>query len=212
MNLDKELANIISNNCGFVCITGAGGKTSLMQLLASYYKGIGKTVLMTTTTKIQSPEVYKWNCDKVFTDAESVMAFEPNKPCSILYANSYSDEKLCSPTLEVLKMLKEKYEVVLCEADGAKQMPIKWHTSKDPVVPNFTTFTIAVMGAWGKVESMQNYIDDSQGLLKGTLKDKRAVLINGWNQYPIMFSNIQWPLDCDILLASVIENELYKRN
>lgn len=215
MSLSSELISKISGNCGFICITGGGGKTSLMQLLAEEYKSKGLKVLMTTTTKVQSPLVYNWKCDQVFTNEIEVSSFTPNSPCSVLFAQPCKNpEKLSAPDYSILKKLTERYDVVICEADGSKQQPIKWHTEKDPVVPDFCTYTIAVMGSWGKTESYQDYVDSPQGLLKGSIKEKRCVLINGCENITldeaIVFSNIQWPADCVILEASVIKNELYR--
>lgn len=215
MTLSTELVKLISNDNRFICLTGGGGKTSLMQLIAKQYKQLGKSVLMTTTTKVQSPDVYKWDADRIITDKNTALSFTPSEPCVVLYAETFENrEKLTSPDLDTLEIIKDRYDVVLCEADGSRQMPVKWHTDRDPVVPGFCTYTVSVFGAWGQCDSWDDYVNDTQGLLKGTIPGKRAVLINGCenieNEKAIMFLNIQWPSDCVILEASVQNNEIYR--
>lgn len=206
MTLSQKLVSLISDSSKFVCITGAGGKTTLMQLLAQEYKRLGKSVLMTTTTKVQSPLHYAWKADYIFTSRTELETCEIKEPCVVLYAEpNENPEKLQSPGEDILEQVKERFDVVLCEADGNRQMPIKVHTDRDPVVPNFATYTICMMGAWGKVENLQEYIDSPQGLLKGSIVGKRVALINE----AIVFPDIQWPEDCDILIASVKDNELF---
>lgn len=181
----------------------------MMQLLANEYKKLGKSVLMTTTTKIQSPLHYNWQADYIFTSREKVFQFQIERPCVVCYAEpNENPEKLQAPEEDTLKKLMDKFDVVICEADGNRQQPIKVHTDRDPVVPEFATYTISLMGAWGKVDNLQEYIDSPQGLLKGSICRKRIALINGSDS--IMYLNIQWPEDCVIILASVKDNELFR--
>ena len=60
--LSEALDGIISGD-RFISITGGGGKTSLLKCLASYYRDKGEKVLMTTTTKFQSPLFFRWDAD-----------------------------------------------------------------------------------------------------------------------------------------------------
>ena len=58
-DMDNLYANILSclssSEKGVVALTGGGGKTTFMISFSSFLKKQGKSVLMTTTTKIESP-------------------------------------------------------------------------------------------------------------------------------------------------------------
>lgn len=198
-SLNQITDRIPNLNHLFISLTGGGGKTTLMQSLARHYQKMGKTVLMTTTTKIQSPDNYKWNTDFVFLTDE-IFTFTLEKPCVVLYAQKTDDSlKLTSPGLEKLEKLKQKFDVVICEADGSRQLPIKIHTDKDPVIPCFSDFTICIVGSWAWEKPVKDvvfgyrledkdrivdssfieyYLSDSQGLLKGTNYGQRLIFVS----------------------------------
>lgn len=199
----KQIAEIIPEKKNlWVSITGGGGKTTLMQQLAQQFKSQGKTVLMTTTTKIQNTKNYKWMADFLFTDQIEALSFVPERPCVVLYADTcYDVKKLQAPQQHILKVLNQRFDVVLCEADGSRQLPLKIHTDRDPVIVPWNDFTLSVMGSWAigqsaadwcfgidtvpcsydiiNVEFIQWYIDLSQGLLKGSEEGKRAIVVTG---------------------------------
>ena len=62
----------------FISITGGGGKSSLMKALAAFYRAERKKVLITTSTKIQSPAFHDWGADCFFTSFSEASAFEPD--------------------------------------------------------------------------------------------------------------------------------------
>lgn len=127
-----------------ICITGSGGKTTLMIQLARYYGHIGKKVLLSTTTKVQLPEHRDYHCDYYFEDSESILIHESRSSERVFFALR-GNQKALAPPNELLEQLQKQYDVVLLEADGAGQKGLKLHTERDPVVPEYTSATIAVL-------------------------------------------------------------------
>lgn len=135
---------------GAVSITGAGGKTSLLCLLAKAYAEKGLRVLVTTTTKVQHPDTYPFPISKVFLD-DTIQLYAPRQGEAVFYAHPLLPVKVTSPGVDRILGLSDRYDIILCEADGARRCPLKYHTSRDPVVlPG--SFPLAVMGlsGWGK--------------------------------------------------------------
>lgn len=227
----------------FVCFTGGGGKTSALQVLGSYYKKKGKRVLLTTTTKFQNPSLYNWVADYTFTDTEEALSFNTEeyrgKGVTVVFGEYYSREKLSSPSMKTLSLLKDRFDVILCEADGSRGLPFKVHSERDPVIPPWCDFVIPVVGADGALkdaaevtfgsENLENpaepdaiadssyislLVSDAEGLFKGTEEGKRALLLNGADkcteEQANVYLDVQWPSDCAIIYASVQRNCIYR--
>lgn len=215
----------------FISVTGGGGKTSLLLSLSEHYSARGKSVLLTTTTKFQSPEFFDWKVDSFYSD-DSVFPDEPFPgPCRVLFGKRYEkdERKWCSPDIDALQKASKLFDVTVSEADGARRLPLKIHTDRDPVIPGFSTFTIAVMGisAIGKpvaesvfggfgegcVDSdfLKAYIADPRGILKG---NPSLILINGAeeaSQYQLnTVENAPWP-NIPVVAGSIRDNTIVKR-
>ena len=231
MNLYGTLVSGFSSQRPFVSITGGGGKTTLMIGLASYLKKLGKKVLITTSTKIMSPHLLDYGADRIFAD-DGVLSFFPDEPICVLYALSDGDNgRWTSPSLESLDALRDRYDAIICEADGSKRLPLKVHTDRDPVVPGFTTDTVSVTGLWGIGKKacevsygddrdiiidevyLQWYIDNPQGLLKKTIKGRRTVLFNGADDYEnlTVLEKLRFPEDVRVYACSEKEGKIYER-
>ena len=231
MDLYGTLFDCFSSERPFISLTGGGGKTTLMADLASWLRSRGKRVLMTTTTKIMSPYVHDYGADRIFGD-DSVLSYFPGKPVCVLYA--ISDEvthKWKSPPFETLDVLRDRYDVIINEADGSRRLPFKVHTQRDPVVPAFTTDTVSITGLWGIGKKacevsfgddrdtvidegyLQWYIDDAQGLLKGSIPGHRTVLFNGADGCPdrSVLSRLSYPDDVRVFVCSEKEGKIYER-
>ncbi|MBQ9272330.1 MAG: putative selenium-dependent hydroxylase accessory protein YqeC, partial [Mogibacterium sp.] len=112
-----------------ICITGAGGKTSLLFAWAHELAAAGKKVIATTTTHMQQPSSRD-------TEGITFIAEEdPEKP-----------GKLKGPDPASIEKLKESADVVLIEADGARRRPFKWPAPWEPVIPDCTDITVCVVG------------------------------------------------------------------
>jgi probable selenium-dependent hydroxylase accessory protein YqeC len=233
MKLSQKLIAEIGDDKKVISITGAGGKTTLLSLLAKAYAQRGFSVLVTTTTKVQSPKLYDFGLDKVILNETEALMHDPEKGKSVFYAEAHiMDPKKCiSPRLEVLEALSFRYDVTIVEADGAKRLPLKVHTERDPVILSSNTFTIAVMGLSAAGEKgdnvcfgldspdivdeafFQRIVDMEEGALKGM--GERGVLL--LNQADLIdekkrkdYSALRLPHGISLMLASEEKDEIYE--
>lgn len=129
----KETGHIIS-------IVGAGGKTTLMDTLASYYADMGRKVVVTTTTHIMLPKQYPTARNrgqlKSMLAASRITAVGADAPGG----------KLCLSDQMTLTDYKEAADIVLIEADGAKHFPCKVPRETEPVIPDESGIVIGVAG------------------------------------------------------------------
>ena len=126
-----------------IAIVGSGGKTSLMIGLATEYAKRGERVLLSTTTKLQKPENRAYGCHRYFHD-DAILASVHHPGEKIFYALD-GEEKALAPPIDRLALLAERFSVSLLEADGTRGMDLKLHSERDPVIPPFTTATIALL-------------------------------------------------------------------
>lgn len=140
--LIESLQKHFSGNESCICITGSGGKTTALIQLSEAYAALQKRVLVSTTTKVRHPEDRDYHCDHYFWD-EAVFSYPCKKGERVFYAKR-GPIKAEAPPLEDLERLKEYYDVLILEADGARGRGLKLHSGKDPVVPSFTTATLAI--------------------------------------------------------------------
>lgn len=235
MDLYEVLCGAACSDNAFISITGGGGKTTLMECFALYLRRTGRKVLITTTTKIRSPYLHDYHADVVYGN-DSAMGFIPTAPCIVAYAIENPETgKWTSPPLDRLDVLRDRYDVVLCEADGSRGLPLKIHTQRDPVVPPFCSYTISVMGLWGighrasdvcfgddsdaVVDGpyLKRYIHDPEGLLKGSIPGHRAIVFNGADDVPqgsgipALTRGLDYPDDVLVCTASARSGSLAER-
>ena len=123
-----------------VSIVGAGGKTTLLNYLASKYSKKNR-VLMTTTTRIYPPTTYNflyYNID--FLNTSSI----PLKNGLYVVAPKYK-EKLSSLPMSDLDKIREHFDYTFIEADGSNMKPLKGWNESEPVICADTTITIGVV-------------------------------------------------------------------
>lgn len=127
-----------------ICLVGAGGKTSLMFLLAQQAKLNGFKVLVTTTTQIKVPTQDQYEAIDL-----SGMLFSqtPITDPGIYVGGKLSDrhEKICGANVQLLFEQLGYFDLILIEADGAATKPLKGWKESEPVIPSFTTKTIGVI-------------------------------------------------------------------
>ena len=140
----QSIISYLEGNERCICITGSGGKTTALIGLAKAYAELGRKVLVSTTTKLEPPEARDYGCTHYFDDVEAVLHHTSKASEQVFFALK-GDKKALAPPLSVLSRLLDSYDVLLLEADGAGQKGLKLHTDRDPVVPAFTTATLAVL-------------------------------------------------------------------
>ncbi len=128
-----------------VALVGAGGKTTTMYQLAHLCKERNLRVLITTTTKIRPPS--QGQVDRVHLTSQ---AFAPIAKGEILGVTHglETDGKWSGVSPSVIDKWKKDYhfDVLICEADGAKEKSLKAPRQGEPLVPDLTDLVMGFMG------------------------------------------------------------------
>ncbi len=232
MKLTETLfSSLIRKDRTQIAITGGGGKTTLLRLLSSFCRAEGLSVLITTTTKMQNPLFYDYEADYVYLDEKDVLLHEVRKGEKVFFANraDYDIKKVLSPRLEVLSLLKERYDVLIYEADGSRGLPLKIHSERDPVIIDGTDSVIAVMGLSAIGEKaysvvfgddsdrdvdasyIRDYLVSPEGLLKGMSgHTENVIIINQADGYEDRIDEVRKVVfPCRTYVASEVRNEVY---
>ncbi len=182
----------------FASFVGGGGKTTLTERLAQACLARGKMAAIATTTKIYAVEPF-------------ILFDEWNNAPGTRFARigkTLENGKLTSLSNDEVRMLGEAYDVVLIEADGAKNCPLKFPADHEPVIVPFSEriFIVAGMDALFKpfaeavfrnrlfrertgLDPRLVYPDiflrlfSEDALLKGTAGMDRVVVLNKYDAY-----------------------------
>ena len=142
--MDKKLASClgIPEGRGVTAIVGGGGKTSLMFALAREYARAGKSVVVTTTTKIYIPD-----------EPDVIPAYSGQDLSALISGGKIvcigspgDDGKLRFPGEESFRKACCLADRVMVEADGARHCPVKAPGEHEPVLPDNADSVIAVAG------------------------------------------------------------------
>jgi probable selenium-dependent hydroxylase accessory protein YqeC len=130
-----------------LAVVGCGGKTSLIELVASGLRE--KKVLISTTTKIFPPKMKDIMLCETLSQCEK---HEPQTGIQCMGLLNSASGKLEALPEAFLARLQPGYDVVLLEADGSRGLPCKGWLANEPVIPNYCTYTLGVitMGALDK--------------------------------------------------------------
>lgn len=120
-----EYLKISPDRHRLIGVVGAGGKTTLIYLLAKELTQKGYRVAITTTTHMQSEGRYG--------------LVPVGIPCE--------EGKIKGISAEYPETLLESYDVVLVEADGSRCLPLKVPAEHEPVLPKGADLIIGVAGA-----------------------------------------------------------------
>lgn len=129
----KETGHVIS-------MVGAGGKTTLMDTLASCYAQLGSRVIVTTTTHIWYPKQYP-----VAYHREQLYALLSSHRIAAAGADAPGGKLRMAEGMR-LSDYRDAADVVLIEADGAKGLPCKVPTETEPVILPESDLVVGVMG------------------------------------------------------------------
>lgn len=132
-----------------ICLTGAGGKTSVMFRLAQELSSRGMRVLATTTTAIYYPERNQYD-QILISEEESLDLFDNrcNFGITVLGRSLSSEGKLLGVNPKFLDtvFLKGIFDYVIIEGDGAKSRAIKAPAGHEPVIPSNTGKLLGIVG------------------------------------------------------------------
>lgn len=122
-----------------IAIVGSGGKTTLLKNLAAAYRTEGKRVFATTSTHMFMEE------GMILTDdADAIIAALRND--GFVMAGIAEGQKIQALSKETFDAVCPHADVVLVEADGSKQLPLKFPNETEPVIPCNADEIIVVCG------------------------------------------------------------------
>lgn len=150
-----KILNIELNEKAVISVVGGGGKTTTIETLAKELSHEGKSVLITTSTAIFIPQ--RGSYDDFFVE-DIPSDFSP-KPGTITYFAETKDKiKLKTNDISLIDRIitKKIFDFILIEADGSKGKPIKAPGPHEPVISQYTTITIGVIG----MDSIDTIIDE----------------------------------------------------
>lgn len=129
-----------------VAFVGGGGKTTLMTGLATQLTERGKTVVVTTTTKMSALEA---GTPTLGSSEPAAVEKALTGPGPVSLVRVSGEHKVTGPSPEAIDRIFRETSVdfLLVEADGAKRRPIKAPAMHEPVIPDAATLVVIVVGA-----------------------------------------------------------------
>jgi len=140
----KTLKEIFKINKGdVVSIVGTGGKTTLMFQLGKELKEQYK-VLLTTSTKIFKPDEESY--DYIYTSIEDYKNDNIKNGITVLSKDiNYENNKLIGIDDNILEHVIDDFDLVLIEADGSRNLPLKGWKKHEPPILSKTNKTIGII-------------------------------------------------------------------
>lgn len=131
-----------------ISIIGGGGKTTTLFYLARKYAKENKKVIVTTSTKMLKDNSYTHFYVRKNEDFEEYidnLDFSKIKD-NILFIGKEAGLKISSLSEEQIERLSLKADIVLIEADGSKNLPVKIHKDNEPVIIKKTNKILILCG------------------------------------------------------------------
>ncbi len=129
-----------------IAILGGGGKTSLLDRLGVELAARFPRVLLTALTQSARHSNHAVFFLQDAVSAKLPQLFSQNNPLYIM-ADIAGPKKLSGIAAADLKRLNGFANCTVFECDGARNLPLKAHLPHDPVVPDFATLTVILIGA-----------------------------------------------------------------
>lgn len=142
-----------------ISVVGAGGKTTLIYRLAEELKIKGLRVLITTTTKMYVPkrrfiswesgideEEDKGKQENAKRMEEKIRGKLHEEGIVVVGRTLNGEEKFTEISEEVRSILPRLCDVLLVEADGSRQKPVKVPAEHEPVLFPASDLVIGVLG------------------------------------------------------------------
>ncbi len=153
---DSRYGNLLKQSLGLgerenISLVGAGGKTTLMYLLAKTLSASGYRIITTTTTKLLEPGPDETPCLCLGEAHDSVLQKVELHGHVTVASRRLADGKLQGIHPRQVDGLWEsgKMDYLIVEADGAARRPLKAPASYEPVIPVSTGLVVALVGVDG---------------------------------------------------------------
>lgn len=125
-------------------IIGGGGKTTLLFTLGRQLAAEGASVLLTTTTHLAWPPPEGIVFLAPAAPEQLAAAAQPG--ALVLAGYPGENEKMMGLSPEFFREACRAFDHVLCEADGSRHMPLKFHREDEPCIPAETGLLLQVAG------------------------------------------------------------------
>ena len=125
-------------------IIGGGGKTTLLFTLGRQLAAEGASVLLTTTTHLAWPPPEGIVFLAPAAPEQLAAAAQPG--ALVLAGYPGENEKMMGLSPEFFREACRAFDHVLCEADGSRRMPLKFHREDEPCIPAETGLLLQVAG------------------------------------------------------------------
>lgn len=172
--LAQAVARWVNSICihGPICltVTGSGGKTSTMEQMGRYWAQEGRSVLLSTSTRLASSSIHTYQVDRLHLVQGSRCTLPKAKKGQVVLFGIDDGQKISSCDEKTLCEAASRFDVTILEGDGARSRALKIHAERDPVVFACSNAVVAVMGlgALGKALDEQNmYLSDRYRELTG---------------------------------------------
>ncbi|MDJ0664949.1 MAG: selenium cofactor biosynthesis protein YqeC [Acidimicrobiia bacterium] len=130
-----------------ISLVGGGGKSTLLFALGAELAGVGRHVVLTTTTKMGRFQI---GADDTVCPAAELdclrSAWAAGAPALLLTGGD--EHKVTGPPPEDVDTLfsEPDIDVIVVEADGSHGKPLKAPAAHEPVIPATSTLVVIVMG------------------------------------------------------------------
>ncbi|TJX68878.1 putative selenium-dependent hydroxylase accessory protein YqeC [Soehngenia saccharolytica] len=137
--------NIDLSNRDIISFVGAGGKTTTIEKLSKELSSLNKKVLVTTSTAMFNPNMDIYDIIFIGSFPED---YVPKDSSITFYADTSIGKKVkCLDLNNIDEIIKrDVFDYILIEADGSREKPIKAPNETEPVITNYTTKTVGVIG------------------------------------------------------------------
>lgn len=132
------------NTC--IGLIGGGGKTTLLFRLGQELSKNFQRVLLTSITKAGPSPNLPIHLRPLTENHYLEKLFDKENPLYLLDAKIGPDKYRGINTPQLAKILSS-VDVCVVEADGARSCPLKVHMGEDPILPDFITHAIILIGA-----------------------------------------------------------------
>jgi probable selenium-dependent hydroxylase accessory protein YqeC len=144
MNELHQILSIPMTGKTIVAVCGAGGKSTMISALAEEARVAGRRVCIMTTTRIKRPESENFAFFDGYEPAKFQKAWQQGK---IVAAGLKGRVFGIRPPLpEVYAYMLRETDAIYIEADGSKQLPLKFPGNWEPVLPREADHVILVAG------------------------------------------------------------------
>lgn len=127
-----------------LALCGGGGKTTLLHLLAREANALGWRSVICSSTHILKPEAPDIVYLPVCTADHCRAVWEGGR--IVAAGQDCGEGKITLPDRASWDILYTLADIIVCEADGAKKLPVKFPAPYEPVLPAGTTHTVVVAG------------------------------------------------------------------